>query len=345
MRYVDVILPLPLDGTFTYSVPEGMEEKVVAGMRVLVPLGKSKKYIAMVADVHSEKPDFNCKPIEAVLDSYPSLLPQQYRLWQWISDYYMSPLGDVYNAAMPAGMKSTEKFKPKMELYVELASSYRNEQALHVALNMVQRALKQSKTLTTFLALSHWDSLEGDTPREGIKKVTKEELMNEARCTAAVVKALIDRGILFTYELEVGRLNTAGESHLDQIKPLSMPQQDAFNQILMQMLKKNVVLLHGVTSSGKTEIYIHHLHQDTIIGILLCQGERFNQVKMRFSIRIQSSYFQFISKENSPVDKRLDNSSRTMALVHQFFLGHFFYTFPRRIAIKTVPMRETQKGG
>lgn len=257
MRYVDVILPLPLDGTFTYSIPEGMEEKVVAGMRVLVPLGKSKKYIAMVADVHSEKPDFNCKPIEAVLDSYPSLLPQQYRLWQWISDYYMSPLGDVYNAAMPAGMKSTEKFKPKMELYVELASSYRNEQALHVALNMVQRALKQSKTLTTFLALSHWDSLEGDTPREGIKKVTKEELMNEARCTAAVVKALIDRGILFTYELEVGRLNTAGESHLDQIKPLSMPQQDAYNQILMQMLKKNVVLLHGVTSSGKTEIYIH----------------------------------------------------------------------------------------
>ena len=257
MRYVDVILPLPLDGTFTYSVPEGMEEKVVAGMRVLVPLGKSKKYIAMVADVHSEKPDFNCKPIEAVLDSCPSLLPQQYRLWQWISDYYMSPLGDVYNAAMPAGMKSTEKFKPKMELYVELASSYRNEQALHVALNMVQRALKQSKALTTFLALSHWDSLEGDTPREGIKKVTKEELMNEARCTAAVVKALIDRGILFTYELEVGRLNTAGESHLDQIKPLSIPQQDAYNQILMQMLKKNVVLLHGVTSSGKTEIYIH----------------------------------------------------------------------------------------
>ena len=257
MRYVDVILPLPLDGTFTYSIPEGMEEKVVAGMRVLVPLGKSKKYIAMVADVHSEKPDFNCKPIEAVLDSYPSLLSQQYRLWQWISDYYMSPLGDVYNAAMPAGMKSTEKFKPKMELYVELASSYRNEQALHVALNMVQRALKQSKTLTTFLALSHWDSLEGDTPREGIKKVTKEELMNEARCTAAVVKALIDRGILFTYELEVGRLNTAGESHLDQIKPLSMPQQDAYNLILMQMLKKNVVLLHGVTSSGKTEIYIH----------------------------------------------------------------------------------------
>ena len=90
MRYVDVILPLPLDGTFTYSIPAGMEEKVVPGMRVLVPLGKSKKYIAMVADVHSEKPDFACKPIDAVLDENPSLLPQQYRLWQWISSYYMS---------------------------------------------------------------------------------------------------------------------------------------------------------------------------------------------------------------------------------------------------------------
>ena len=257
MKYVDVILPLPLDGTFTYSVPDGMEGKVVPGVRLLVPLGKSKKYIAMATRLHDDKPAFSCKPVEAVLDNTPSLLPQQMRLWQWIGYYYMAPFGDVYNAAMPGGMKSTEKFKPKMELYVELASTYRSEQALHVALNLVQRALKQAKTLTTFLSLSHWDSLDGDTPREGIKKVTKEELMNESHCTAAVVKALIDRGILFTYELEIGRLNTNGESHLDLIKPLSLAQQDAYNGILMQMMKKDVVLLHGVTSSGKTEIYIH----------------------------------------------------------------------------------------
>ena len=257
MKYVDVILPLPLDGTFTYSVPDGMEGNVVPGVRLLVPLGKSKKYIAMATRLHDDKPAFSCKPVEAVLDNTPSLLPQQMRLWQWIGYYYMAPLGDVYNAAMPGGLKSTEKFKPKMELYVELASTYRSEQALHVALNLVQRALKQAKTLTTFLSLSHWDSLDGDTPREGIKKVTKEELMNESHCTAAVVKALIDRGILFTYELEIGRLNTNGESHLDLIKPLSLAQQDAYNGILMQMMKKDVVLLHGVTSSGKTEIYIH----------------------------------------------------------------------------------------
>lgn len=256
MKYVDVILPLPLPGMFTYSVPEGMEEHVAFGMRVLVPLGKSKKYIAVVVKLHQDKPRFTVKPIEQVLDAIPMLLDKQYRLWSWISNYYMSPLGDVYNAAMPAGMKSTEKFKPRMELYVELSSHYRTEPALHVALNTVQRALKQSKAFTTFLSLSHWDSLQGDTPREGIKKVTKEELMNEAHCTSAIVKALIDRGLLFTYEEEVGRLNTSGKSHFELIKPLSIAQQDAYNQILLQMMKKNVVLLHGVTSSGKTEVYI-----------------------------------------------------------------------------------------
>lgn len=261
MKYVDVILPLPLPGMFTYSVPEGMEGSVVFGKRVLVPLGKSKKYIAMVVKVHQEKPFFKVKPIEQVLDATPTLLDRQYRLWSWISNYYMSPLGDVYNAAMPAGMKSAEKFKPRMELYVELTSKYRNEASLHVALNMLQRALKQSKALAIFLSLSHWDSLENDTPREGIKKVTKEELMNEAHCTSAIVKSLIDRDILFTYEEEVGRLNTSGESHFEQIKPLSMAQQEAYNKILLQMMKKNVVLLHGVTSSGKTEVYIHLIKQ------------------------------------------------------------------------------------
>ena len=262
MRYVDVILPLPLPGLFTYSIPSGMEGKVVFGKRLLVPLGKSKKYIAMAVKTHDVKPAFGVKPIEQVLDEEPTLLPQQYRLWSWIGEYYMSSLGDVYNAAFPAGLKSTEKFKPKMELYVELASAYRNPQALRVAISMMARAVKQSKTFMTFLQLSHWDRLLEDELDENKKnKVTKEELMNESHSTSAIVKTLIDKGFLFTYELEVGRLNTSGEAHFDQIKPLSMPQQDAYNQILMQMIKKNVVLLHGVTSSGKTEVYIHLIKQ------------------------------------------------------------------------------------
>ena len=130
MKYVDVILPLPLPGLFTYSVSEGMEGRVAFGKRLLVPLGRSKKYIGMAVKMHDEKPAFEVKPIEQVLDENPVLLDRQYRLWSWISDYYMSPLGDVYNAAFPAGLKSTEKFKPKMELYVGLSSAYRNPQTL-----------------------------------------------------------------------------------------------------------------------------------------------------------------------------------------------------------------------
>ena len=272
MRYVDVILPLPLPGLFTYSVPEGMGGKVVFGKRLLVPLGKSKKYIGMAVKVHDDKPDFGVRPIEQVLDEQPSLLERQYRLWTWVSEYYMSPLGDVYNAAFPAGLKSTEKYKPKMELYVELSSRYRTPQALRVALELMKRAVKQAKAFATFLRLSHWDmllqdapmpnsadleALSGDQPSISTERVTKEELMNESHCTAAIVKSLIDKGFLFTYQLEVGRLNTSGDSHFDQIKPLSVAQQDAYNQILMQMMQKQVVLLHGVTSSGKTEVYIH----------------------------------------------------------------------------------------
>lgn len=169
MKYVDVILPLPLPGLFTYSVPKGMEGKVVFGKRLLVPLGKSKKYIAMAVKTHDVKPAFGVKPIEQVLDEEPTLLPQQYRLWSWIGEYYMSPLGDVYNAAFPAGLKSTEKFKPKMELYVELARAYRNPQALRVAISMMARAVKQSKTFMTFLQLSHWDRLLEDELDENKK--------------------------------------------------------------------------------------------------------------------------------------------------------------------------------
>lgn len=245
MKYVDVILPLPLEGMYTYSVPVEMEGLVVFGKRVLVPLGRSKKYVAMIVSVHENTPDFDCKPIEHVMDAEPMLLDQQYRLWKWIAEYYMSPLGEVYNAAMPAGLKSTEKYKPKMELYIGLCPAYRSEEALQAVFRALKGLRKQLEVLTTFVNLS----------QEG--GVTREELMNESHCSSAIVKILIDKGILYTYELEVGRLNRAGDPHLDQIKKLSVPQQDAYNQVLMQMLQKNVVLLHGVTSSGKTEIYIH----------------------------------------------------------------------------------------
>lgn len=257
MKYVDVIVPLPLEGTFTYSVPHNLAERVRFGVRVAVTFGASKVHTAIVVRAHQDKPAFNVKDIVDVIDDQPMLLEQQYQLWQWLSGYYMAPLGDVYNAALPAGLKVEENYKPRTETYIDLCEPLRNEQSLNVALDMLKRARNQREALMHFLRISHWETIEGTQTAEPVVDITREELMNVSRCSYAVIKSLVERKILFTYEREVGRLNDHGEEHLENVKRLNEAQQEAYNQIVFQFLKKNVVLLHGVTSSGKTEIYIH----------------------------------------------------------------------------------------
>lgn len=257
MHYVDVILPLPLEGTFTYSVPEPMVAQVRMGVRVLVPLGRSKTYTAMAMRLHSEKPEFETRPIIQVIDAEPVLIEQQLRLWQWISTYYMSPIGDVFKAALPAGLKAEENYRPKTVRCVTLPANLRSEQSLHMALTILKRALKQHQTFSTYLELSHWSEIDGDTPPAHIAEIACDELQNAANASDAVLRQLIQRNFLELYHREVGRLNTTGEYHPERIQPLSAAQQAAEDSIQKQFNEKNVVLLHGVTSSGKTEIYIH----------------------------------------------------------------------------------------
>lgn len=257
MHYVDVILPLPLEGTFTYSVPEPMVAQVRMGVRVLVPLGRSKTYMAMAVRLHSEKPEFETRPIIQVIDAEPVLIEQQLRLWQWISTYYMSPIGDVFKAALPAGLKAEENYRPKTVRCVTLPANLRSEQSLHMALTILKRALKQHQTFSTYLQLSHWSEIDGETPPAHIAEIACDELQNAANASDAVLRQLIQRNFLELYHREVGRLNTSGEYHPERIQPLSPAQQAAEDSIQKQFNEKNVVLLHGVTSSGKTEIYIH----------------------------------------------------------------------------------------
>ena len=261
MLYVDVLLPLPLEGLFTYAVPEEMEAQVRFGVRLVVPLGRSKTYVAIAVKIHGQQPEFKVKPVLEVMDEEPILTESQFNLWRWIADYYMSPLGEVYNAAMPLGLKQRDGFKPKMETYITLTPTYRNEQALHIALDQLARSPKQQKVFIDYLALSHWDEFPDERAERQRSEVSRDELMNYSHCTSTVLKSLIERKMLMTYEKEVGRLNHAGEPHLDQVKPLNEAQQEAYNQILFSFLSKNVTLLHGVTSSGKTEIYIHLIRQ------------------------------------------------------------------------------------
>ena len=239
-----------------------MEGQVQRGFRVLVPLGRNKTYVGVISDIHNKAPEgYQTKDILQVLDVSPVLLDSQLKLWQWIADYYMSPLGEVYKAALPSGLKAEDGFRPKTELYIRLTDKFKNEQALHVALNMLQRAGKQLTAFVDYLALSHWDTLSGQTCQEPVVEITRDELINSSHASLQTLNALVKRGLLETYELEVGRLNHGGDPHLENIKPLSSVQQDAYNQIQFSFLKKNVTLLHGVTSSGKTEIYIHLIRQ------------------------------------------------------------------------------------
>ncbi len=253
LHYADLILPVPLSGLFTYAIPEGMSVRV--GVRVLVTFGRSKTYLGIVAKVHDVKPEgYQVKPIAQVMDEEPIVTERQLQLWQWISDYYLSPIGDVYKAALPSGLKVEEGYKPKTETYIRLTAQYCNVTALHIALNVLGRAPKQLEAFTAYLELSHWDEME-----DGVKpvEVTREELLNASHASAETLKQLEKRQMLETYEVEVGRLNHSGEYRPELIQLLSEAQQTAYNAILMSMMKHRVTLLHGVTSSGKTEIYIH----------------------------------------------------------------------------------------
>lgn len=234
-----------------------MVAQVRMGVRVLVPLGRSKTYTAMAVRLHSEKPEFETRPIIQVIDAEPVLIEQQLRLWQWISTYYMSPIGDVFKAALPAGLKAEENYRPKTVRCVTLPANLRSEQSLHMALTILKRALKQHQTFNTYLQLSHWSEIDGETPPAHIAEIACDELQNAANASDAVLRQLIQRNFLELYHREVGRLNTTGEYHPERIQPLSPAQKTAEDSISRQFNEKNVVLLHGVTSSGKTEIYIH----------------------------------------------------------------------------------------
>ena len=275
MRYVEVILPLPLEGTFTYVVPDALLDKVVPCVRLLVPFGKTKTYIGICDTYPSDHPNNNddndgieYKAILAILDDGLVLLPQQLQLWHWIANYYMSPIGDVYKAALPSGLKGEDSYKPHTEVYVCLGKQFRGEQELHIALNGLARATKQQKVLISYLELSgianvpelvSTDVTQTDNKQHNqLRAVSKDELRNTTHCSLAIINSLIEKGILQTYRKEVSRLNNGYDKlQPNAIHALNDAQTIAYDKILLQMMAHNVTLLHGVTSSGKTEIYIH----------------------------------------------------------------------------------------
>lgn len=325
MHFADVILPLPLADQYTYKIPSDLEKSVVRGGRVIVHFGKKRFYTAIVSEVYDTPPKTNSeiKEIFAVLDATPILRRPQLRFWQWMANYYLCRLGDVYKAALPSGLKiesetsvtrnpdfetdvplkpneqavlyafAKEKEKltlsdlekktglrnivpivaslmakgavevneelkrgyvPKTETYVRLASEYKQEEKMQEAFDSVRRAKKQEQLLVCFLDLSH--ALNPVLEQE----ISKKELLEKSGQNASVLEGLLKRGVLETYEKEVSRLQMR-VCRLQEPNPLSDAQKEALWKIQDTFREKNICLLHGVTSSGKTEIYIHLIRQ------------------------------------------------------------------------------------
>jgi len=325
--FVDVIVPLPLAGTFTYSVPHEWQEKIHAGMRVIVPFGKKKMYTAIVYLVHTKAPErYEAKEISFLLDDKPILRHPQIKFWEWLSTYYQACLGDVYQSAVPAGMKLesetlvrinpdfetespltfketkvldalsdektvnvselskiveirdvmpvlkslfelgaveiseelTEKFRAKTETYVRLTEAVKSEENLRKIFDELNRAKKQLDLLMRYIDLSR--CLTNDE-----KEVGKKELLEQSGVSSAVLNGLIEKGIFEFYKKETGRLDVSKIQTVEQF-PLNEFQQKAYSDIEKTFLEKPVVLLHGITSSGKTEIYIHLIQKTLAEG-------------------------------------------------------------------------------
>lgn len=264
---------------FTYALPASLG-KVERGMRVLVPFGK-RRMIGVVADSHETLPKqffadvSSIKSVIQILDTSPIVTSSQFSLWNWISEYYISPIGDVMKAALPTGLKSQEGYKPRTELCVDLPDEYSNPTAIHDILDTLERARasQQLKLMSTFLELSGWN---GSMQPSAI---TRDELMNASHANISIFRTLVQRGYLSTFERVVGRLNNAGESHLELMNPLNPYQQKTFDEIVAE--KHSTVLLHGVTSSGKTEIYIH------LIAEQLRQGKQVLYMLPEIALTVQ----------------------------------------------------------
>ena len=331
--FVDVIVPLPVAGVYTYAIPQGWEQRIdEAGCRVVVPFGSKKFYTAIVLKIHRNPPEeYDAKEISEVLDAHPVILPMQYDLWRWIAEYYLCTLGDVYKAAMPSGMKVESEtvvvpdpdfeaddplsareiavldalqrkkegenvtrleratgikhilpvvksllekgairvkeelkrsYRPRTESFVHFTELMHNERNLHLQFTLLARAPKQLSLLMKYLELSGWDH----GASHPFHEVSRKALLEESKASSAILNGLVEKNIFEVYQREVGRLADSDEAGGSTLGSLSPAQQKAYEGILQSFETNNVCLLHGVTSGGKTEIYMHLIEQTIRAG-------------------------------------------------------------------------------
>jgi len=317
--FVDVILPLSVEGVFTYRVPFELNDEVVRGKRVVVQFGKKKVYTALILNVHEKSPSsYHVKYIMSVLDKYPIVNDIQFKFWEWLAHYYFSSMGEIMNTAFPNAYKLEsetkiilhpdfeqkydnlndkeylivealnirkvltltevskiieqlkvfnivknliekevivleeeiiEKYKPRIETFVQLIPVYEDENKLKKLFDSLEaKAEKQLFLLIKYIQLAQKKA-------DMFAPVLKSQLLKESKAAPGALEAMIKKGVFETFKKEVSRLDDYNEMLIDALS-LTDAQEECFAGIKEQFNTKEVVLLHGVTSSGKTEIYV-----------------------------------------------------------------------------------------
>lgn len=317
-NFVEVLLPLPVDGYFTYRVPRELNEQIMFGKRVAVQFGKKKIYSGLIVKIHQTAPtEYQAKYILGVLDEAPIVLENQLSLWHWMSKYYLATKGEIMNAALPGALNVSsatkvsfspdykgdgselsdkeflvfeaiqvkqiltlfeianiadvktvypilrslqdkgvvilyeelkQQYKPKLISYLKLHQSFSNHQALQDLFNRIEKSEKRTKALTTYIQLSNYFQI-------GIQPVKKDELKSRADVSSSVLKGMIESSIFVEETLESSRISVY-ESEKYREFELNDLQKNALSKIENCFETQTVCLLHGITSSGKTEIYI-----------------------------------------------------------------------------------------
>ncbi|MCE5346740.1 MAG: primosomal protein N' [Bacteroidales bacterium] len=251
--FADIILPLAVKGRFTYRIPDDIVDIVEPGVRVKVQFGGKKLCSGIVCNIHNKQPLVkNVKSIIAVLDAVPAINKEQLKLWLWISEYYLCSEGEVMKAALPSE-ECLDSYKPRIETFIKLGTKF-SCMELNMILDGLNRAPRQQEVLLTYIRLSEYE--EGSE----IKTVSKSLLLSEAHSSPNIIDSLVSKGILLSVPIPVSRLSDS-DSFQEPVKSLSEAQNVAYESVNLQFKEKDIVLLHGVTSSGKTEIYIHLIEE------------------------------------------------------------------------------------